>query len=127
MTPRKTLAAVTTALGLAVTAAPMVALTAQGAAAQSQEAYSAEKLDAFTNALLDVAELRQKYTNQLQGTEGQEQQDAIVAEANAEIEKTIENADNITVDEYVEIAQAVGEDEDLQARVTKRIEARGQQ
>lgn len=122
MTARTTLKATTTAIALAFAAAPMAMVTAQSAAAQSAESYSAEELDIFTNALLEVAEVRQKYTPLLQSAETEDQQAAIVEEANAEITQVIEETDGITLDRYTEISQAASEDQGLNQRIVKRVQ-----
>ena len=73
MSFQKTLTASTTAIALALAAAPMTALTAQSVAAQEAGDYSAQELDAFTNALLEVASVREKYTPLLQSAETEDQ------------------------------------------------------
>jgi hypothetical protein len=118
-----TLKATTTAIALALAAAPMVTLTAQGAAAQSAESYSSEELDIFTDALLEVAQVRQKFTPQLQSAETEDEEAAIVEEANAEIMQVIEDTDGISVDRYTEIAQAASEDQELNQRIIKRVQS----
>jgi hypothetical protein len=123
MSFHKTLTASTTAIALALAAAPMTALTAQSVAAQEAGEYSAQELDAFTNALLEVASVRDKYTPLLQSAETEEQKTAIVEEANAEITEVIETTDGMTMDSYLEIAQAASEDEALNQRIVKRVQA----
>ncbi|MGI3212323.1 DUF4168 domain-containing protein [Roseovarius tibetensis] len=118
-----TFKATTTAIALALASAPMVALMAQSAAAQSETQYSSEELDIFTTALLDVAEVRQKYTSRLQSAETEEQQAAIVEEANDEITQVIEDTDGITFDRYTEIAQAANQDQALNQRIIKRVQS----
>ena len=122
MTAKTTLKATTTAIALAFAAAPMAMVTAQSAAAQSAESYSAEELDIFTTALLEVAEVREKYTPVLQSAETEDQQAAIVEEANAEITQVIEETDGITLDRYTEISQAASKDQGLNQRIVKRVQ-----
>ncbi|WP_297770012.1 DUF4168 domain-containing protein [uncultured Roseovarius sp.] len=123
MPVRTTLKATTTAIALAFAAAPMAAITAQSAAAQSAESYSAEELDIFTTALLEVASVRQKYTPRMQSAETEDQQAAIIEEANAEITTVIEETDGMTIDKYTEIARAASEDQALNERIVKRVQA----
>ncbi len=118
----KTLTATTMALGLAMTGASVTALTAQSAAAQEAADYSGEQLDAFTVAYLQVIDLREKYVPVLQAAESQDQQQAIIEEANAEMVEAIESTDGMTLDDYESIAQAAAEDQDLNARIMARIE-----
>lgn len=118
-----TLKATTTAIALALASAPMVAVTSQSAAAQSAETFTSEELDIFTNALLEVAEVREKFTPRLQSAENEEEEAAIVEEANQEIMQVIEDADGITVDRYTEIAQAANEDQELNQRIIERVQS----
>ncbi|MBQ0750429.1 MAG: DUF4168 domain-containing protein [Roseovarius sp.] len=124
MSFQKTLTASTTAIALALAAAPMTVFTAQSVAAQEAGDYSAQELDAFTNALLEVASVREKYTPLLQSAETEDQQAAIVEEANAEITEVIEATDGLTMDSYLEIAQAASEDQALNQRIVKRVQAK---
>lgn len=123
MLTNTTLKATTTAIALALATAPMVTMTAQSAAAQSSDEYSSEELDIFTDALLDVAEVREKYTAELEGAEDGDEEAAIVEEANEEIVEVIEAKDGITLDRYTEIAQAANEDEELNERIIERVQA----
>lgn len=118
-----TLKATTTAIALALASAPMVAMTAQSAAAQNEGSYSSEELDIFTTALLEVADVREKYTPKLQEAESEEKQASIVQEANDEIMRVIEDTDGITLDRYTEIAQAASEDQGLNRRIIKRVQS----
>ena len=120
---RSTLKATTTAITLALVAAPMAVLTPQTVAAQATESYTAEELDAFTVALIGVAGVREKYTPVLQSAESEDQQAAVVEEANAEIIDVIEQTEGMTMDRYLEIAQAASEDQTLNQRITKRVQA----
>lgn len=122
MPTRTILKATTTAIALAFAAAPVTAITAQSAAAQ-QASYSAEELDTFAVALLQVADVRQKYTTLMQSAETEDQQAAIVEEANTEITRVIEDTDGITLDRYTEIAQAASEDQGLNQRIIKRVQS----
>jgi hypothetical protein len=123
MSFHKTLTASTTAIALALAAAPMTVFTAQSVAAQEAGEYSEQELDAFTSALLEVASVRDKYTPLLQSAETEEQKTAIVEEANAEITEVIEATDGMTIDSYLEIAEAASEDEALNQRIVKRVQA----
>lgn len=124
---KRTLTATTMALTLAVTAASMTALSAQGAVAQEAEAaYTGEQLDAFTVAYLQVVDLREKYTPVLQAAETQEQQQAIIDEANAEMMEAIEGTEGMTLDAYEAIAKAAAEDAELNQRIMARIEEMSQ-
>ncbi|MDZ7710742.1 MAG: DUF4168 domain-containing protein [Roseovarius sp.] len=123
MPTRTILKATTTAIAMAFAAAPVTAITAQSAAAQ-EASYSAEELDTFAEALLQVADVRQKYTALMKSAETEDQQAAIVEEANTEITRVIEDTDGITLDRYTEIAQAASEDQGLNQRIIKRVQSR---
>lgn len=125
MSFRKTLTASTTAIALALASAPMAAF-AQSAATQETDAYSEQELDVFTSALIEVASVREKYTPLLQSAETEDQQAAIVEEANAEITKVIEETDGLTMDSYLEIAKAASEDQALNQRIIKRVQAQNE-
>jgi fibrillarin-like rRNA methylase len=126
MSFHKTLTASTAALALALAAAPLTVLTAQSAVAQEAAEYSGDQLDAFTSALIEVASVREKYTPLLQSAETEDQQAAIIEEANAEITDVIETADGITMDSYLEIAQAASQDQALNQRIIKRVQAQNE-
>jgi len=123
MPTRTTFKATTTAIALALAAGPVTVLTAQTAAAQQQAEYSSAELDIFAEALLQVADVRQKYTAMMQSAETEDQQAAIVEEANTEITRVIEETDGITLDRYTEIAQAADQDQGLNQRIVKRIQS----
>lgn len=127
MPTRTIVKATTTAIALAFAAAPMTAITAQTAAAQQEANYSAAELDIFTEALLQVADVRQKYTALMQSAESEDQQAAIVEEANTEIVEVIENTDGITLDRYTEIAEAANQDQGLNQRIVKRVQSMNEQ
>jgi len=118
------LKATTTALALALVTAPLTAVTAQTAAAQEATSYSSEDLDTFADALLRVADVRQDYTERLRTAGSEEEQAAIVEEANSEITKTIADTDGITVERYTEIAEAASEDQSLNQRIMSRVQDR---
>ncbi len=123
---RKTLTSTTTAIALTLAAAPIAAITVQPAAAQAAGEYSGEELDAFAAALVEVSVVREKYNPLLQSAETEDQQAAIIEEANAEMMEAIENTDGMTMDSYLEIAQAASEDEALNERIVTRLQADSQ-
>ena len=126
MSFHKTLTASTAALALALAAAPMTVFTAQSVVAQEAAEYSGDQLDAFTSALIEVASVRDKYTPLLQSAETEDQQTAIIKEANAEITDVIETTNGITMDSYLEIAQAASQDQALNQRIIKRVQAQNE-
>lgn len=99
-------AAAALALGLAATTG-----------AQAQETYSDAKLEAFVTAALQVSDMRDELQAELEAAETEEARQQVVADANADIQSLIESSEGITVEEYTEIGQALGSNEELDARV----------
>jgi hypothetical protein len=122
MTFRKTIAAATSSVALALAAAPALVLTAQTASAQSAETYSETELDAFVAAFIEVDELRSAYTARLQQVEDEAAQQAIVEEGNAAIVTAIEDVDGMTVELYAAILEQAGSDTALNERLTQRLQ-----
>jgi hypothetical protein len=127
MTFRKTIAAATSSVALALAAAPALVLTAQTASAQSAETQSAEtysetELDAFVAAFIEVDELRSAYTERLQQAEDEAAQQAIVEEGNAAIATAIEGVDGMTIELYSAILEQAGSDTALNERLTRRLQ-----
>ncbi|RXV63334.1 hypothetical protein C6W92_09655 [Roseovarius sp. A46] len=127
MPTRTIFKATTTAIALAFAAAPVTVVTTQTAAAQQDASYSTEELDIFTEALLQVADVRQRYSTLVQSAETEEQQAAIVEEANTEIMQVIEDTEGLTLDRYTEIAVAANNDQTLNQRIIKRVQAMNDQ
>ena len=106
--------------------APVAAQTADPAP-EAQAAPQAEmtdaKLEAFVTALLGVEEVRQDYTPQIEAATTEEEQAELVNAANAEIIAKIEAVPDLTVDEYVTIAQVAQQDQALGERIAMIVEA----
>ncbi len=79
------------------------------------------KIDAFIVAALAVAETRQGYLAQLEATTDQNEQMAIVQEADAAIMDVVEATPDITVEEYIAIGEAAAADPELAARIDARF------
>lgn len=79
------------------------------------------KIDAFIVAALAVAETRQGYLAQLETATDEAEQMEIVQAADAAILEVVENAPDITVDEYIAIGEAAAADPDLAARIDARF------
>lgn len=87
-------------------------------AALAQEAdYSDDKLKAFVEAAISVSQVEERYQAQLAAAETESEREEIIAEANSEIVTTIDEAPDVTVDEYVEISQATQGNTDLFERI----------
>lgn len=104
------------ALGLSLTAAS--AQTAQPGGAD----YSDEMLEAFVRAALAVGEIEERYNDRLMAAADTAERDALIEEAGAEMVAAVEGAPGITVEEYVEIAQAAQTNPQLGARIVAILE-----
>lgn len=80
-----------------------------------------QKIDAFIVAALAVAQTRETYIAQLEGITDEEQQMAIVQEADAAILQAVEDAPDISVEEYIAIGEAATIDPDLAAQIDARF------
>lgn len=119
-TPRAlALAAATTAVGLGATA-PAFAQTEAPEAVQTE--FSDAKLDAFVTALQEVDAVRQTFIPQIQAAEDESEQQQLIQQANVAISDTIDETPDITVDEYVSIAQLAQQDPELNQRIVDRVE-----
>lgn len=78
-------------------------------------------IDAFIVAALAVAETRESYIAQLEGVTDEEQQMAIVQEADAAILQVVEDTPDITVEEYIAIGEAASVDPELAAEIDARF------
>ncbi|MFO7920902.1 MAG: DUF4168 domain-containing protein [Nioella sp.] len=116
---RKTLAgaALVAALGLGM---PALAQTTE-TPPEAIEVDSAQ-LDAFVLAYVEVSDLREQYIGQLQEAQSEEDQQAIMEEANAEITSAVDAVDGMDVNTYETILAQAQNDPDLVNRINSRIE-----
>jgi hypothetical protein len=123
-------------LATTILAAGLVATPYLAQNVQAQETGTAEhgaelmqdmtKIDAFIMAALAVAETRQAYLAQLDATADEQEQMAIIAEADAAILSMVEATPDITVEEYIAIGEAAAADPELAAMIDARFtEAHG--
>lgn len=116
---RKTLAgaALVAALGLGM---PALAQTTE-TPSETVEVDSAQ-LDAFVLAYVEVSDLREQYIGQLQEAQSEEDQQAIMEEANAEITGAVDAVDGMNVNTYETILAQAQNDPDFVNRINSRIE-----
>jgi len=119
----KPITAAALAMGLALAAPLAGPVLAQDGGAEAGS-FSDDRLSAFIDAAMAVAEVEQQYRGQLAEAETPEAQQEIIDSANADVMRTIDGTDGITVDQYIEIAQAAQGDSELNARLTEMLEAR---
>ncbi len=116
------LAAATAAFGLFATA-PVIAQTTAPAPEAAETDFSDDKLDAFVAALQEVDTVRQTYIPQIEAAADEQEQQELVDEANTAITDTIEKTPDISVDEYVTIAQLAQQNPELNQRIVDRVES----
>lgn len=113
------------AAGAALAFAPvaMTSVAAQEAAQESQsEAVPGELLDAFVLAAIDVAEVQQTYAASYESAEDDDARQGIVEEAQNAMITAVEDADGITVEEYLRINDAAQTDQELNQRIQARLQ-----
>jgi len=81
-----------------------------------------EKLEAFASAVVQVEEIRASYAAPFQEAETDEQRAEINQQAAQEMTEVIEQAPDITLDEYDAVIQAAQQDPDLATRINQLIE-----
>jgi hypothetical protein len=131
LTPHRSLKALILSASVAALSlgavAPVAAQTADPAP-ETQTAPQVEmtdaKLEAFVTALLGVEEVRQDFTPQIEAATSEEAQAELVTQANAEIIAKIDAVPDLTVDEYVTIAQVAQQDQALGERIATMVETR---
>ncbi len=116
------LAATTTLVGLGAVTPALAQSTQSDAPEATQTEYSDDKLDAFVVALRDVDAVRQTYIPQIQAAEDEAEQRELIEEANVAITDTIDAAPDISVDEYVAIAELAAQDAALNQRIVERVQ-----
>ena len=103
-----------TAILLAVVLVGAALATAPRAVADD---YSDATLEAFVDAATQVSRRIEAWRPLIEGTTDKDARAALIEDAQAEIARTIEDADGIDEDEYYAIFAAAREDEALRARI----------
>lgn len=92
----------------------------EGSGMEEQEApdidVSDSEIEAFANAMTDVQELGQEWTEKMQETDDQEELSSMQEEAQEEMISAIEEHD-MSVEEYNEIATAAQQDPELAQKI----------
>lgn len=120
----KTLASATAVAALALAggaALPVAAQSLDGGAEVETADYSDAQLQAFAETALQVADVRDDYAQQLEMTEGEAEQQELIDEGNAAMLDVVENAQGITLDEYLEIGEAAAADPELGEQIAMMI------
>jgi len=90
--------------------------TAQPAAGAQAQQFGEEKLESFAESLGEIMEIREEFTGKLQQTEDADKARDLQQQANEKMLGVIEEND-ISIDEYNAINQAVQTDPELRNRV----------
>ncbi|NNU80209.1 DUF4168 domain-containing protein [Halovulum dunhuangense] len=117
MTIRNTLSAAALATGIA-----FGPIAAAGVMAQDAGSYGDAEITSFVMAALDVEEVRAAYQPRLQAATEEAEQLELIEQANQEMVQAIENADGITVEEYLEISDAMQIDPEMNARINEKFQ-----
>jgi len=125
MTYRTKIAAIATGATLALSGGAFAQDATDEMAPLEQQDFEADQLDAWVVAFFEVMSVRERYDAPLQAAETEEQQIAIIEEANTEIMAAIEDVNGMDIDTYEEIAMALQSDPELAERLTRRIEEQG--
>jgi hypothetical protein len=80
------------------------------------------QIEAFASAVIDVTEIRDRYAAQLQEAQSEEDQQALIEEANAKMRSAIEETDGLSFDDYMAINRAASMDQELNAKIAQRLE-----
>ncbi|MEY8842894.1 DUF4168 domain-containing protein [Cribrihabitans sp. XS_ASV171] len=103
--------------------APAVAQSTPPSPEAGQTDISDAKIDAFVAALQEVEEVRQIYTPQLEAAESETERKDLTDSANEEIIQRIDATPDLSVDEYIQIAQIAQQDPALNERIVTRFKA----
>lgn len=105
---------------LLVVAFPLVAAAATQNDSGSE--ISDEKLRAVAEAYIEVYQINQSYKSKIEAAQTAGEADQLQQAANQEMVDAIENAENVSVNEYNDIIQALGEDDELRERLQAQVD-----
>ncbi|APX25650.1 MULTISPECIES: DUF4168 domain-containing protein [Salipiger] len=118
----------------ALVAAPMAPVMAQtaetdGATEQTAPAteaanFSEAELSSFIDAAMQVQAVQQDYMTRIQETEADEDKQALVQEAQAEMTNAVKETDGMDLETYNEIGQAAQSDPELNQRILAMVQTR---
>ena len=130
--PLSTLAprALASAAGLAMAVALAAPVVAQDGAIEAPMApatsFSESEIDAFVDVALQVAAIRDDYALALQEAADEAEQQEIIQQGNAAMLAVVEEAPEITVEDYITIGEAAAADPELGQRIVMLMEERAQ-
>ncbi|WP_188078311.1 DUF4168 domain-containing protein [Aquicoccus porphyridii] len=85
------------------------------------------QVNAFVDAALAVQEVQNEYIPQIQATEDEGARNEIIEQANTAAAAAVESVDELTIDDYLAIAEAARQDEDLNGRIMARLQSQQEQ
>lgn len=98
---------------------------AQGAPAPQQQEHvdvSDEQVSSFVEAYMAVQSVNQEYTQRLQAVEDPQEATEMQQEAQGEMESAVTDS-GLSVDEYQQIANQAGQDEELRGKIEEELSA----
>ena len=84
--------------------------------------YDDGEIETFAMAVIRIAEIRNEFAARIQATQSQDEQRVLVQEANEAMRAAIEDMDGLTVEEYLQIAEAASTDPELTTRIGETIQ-----
>ena len=88
-----------------------------------QATFSSDQIERFVDAYLDIIDIQEQYTSEIEGTDGAEDARELQEQANDEMVAAIED-NGLSVPEYSEIANAMDMDPELRDQVSSKIHER---
>ena len=101
------------------------AVLALGPRASADE-YSAASLEAFVSAAIEISRRIETWRPLIEGTADEDERDALIEDAQADLARAIEETEGISEDEYYAIYEAAREDEALRGRIDRIFRNRRQ-
>ena len=88
--------------------------------------YSDASLEAFVSAAIEISRRIETWRPLIEGTADEDERDALIEDAQADLARAIEETEGISEDEYYAIYEAAREDEALRARIDRIFRNRRQ-
>lgn len=110
-------------------AAPATLVVAQDAPETGQTQVESQatdfddaQIDAFADAAIELGKIQENYAQDFQDASDDEERQELLKQVDAEMRETIEQNDDITVSDYLEINRAASNDEELGQKIAQRIQ-----
>lgn len=103
---------------LACLTAPLMALQQTGGTGD----FSDSKLKTVANAYIQVYELQQLYGPQIEAAENQQEAQQLQQQANEQMVQAINHEEDLTVEEYSEVMNAVQQSDELREKLNAFVE-----